>query len=117
MLRNVDMVVSDPKKNQFISLLFLVQQDMGELPSSQPKGPEQQCFVSALQDKRVVPIKGNVVARGQNVQDRPEGCILCNSTVSKIQEEWQIPAERPSIRVLLPLLQAFSSSQLQSLQS
>ena len=81
-----------------------------ELLSSQPKGPEQKYSVSALQDERVVPIKGNVVIRGQNVQDRPEGCILCNPPVSEIQKVCQIPVERPSIRVLLPLLRAFSSS-------
>ena len=48
----------------------------GESPSSQPKGPEQKYSVSARQDGRVVPIKGNVVTWGQNVQDRPEGCLL-----------------------------------------
>ena len=82
----------------------------GESPSSQPKGPEQKYSVSTFQDGRVVPIKGNVVTRGQNVQDRPEGCILCNPPVSEIQKVCQIPVERPSIRVLLPLLRAFSSS-------
>ena len=81
----------------------------GESPSSQPKGPEQKYSVSTFQDGRVVPIKGNVVTRGQNVQDRPE-CILCNPPVSEIQKVCQIPVERPSIRVLLPLLRAFSSS-------
>ena len=81
----------------------------GESPSSQRKGPEQQYSVSALQDGRVIPIKGNVITRGQNVQDRPEGCILCNTLVSKTQEVCQIPVERPSIRVLLPLIRAFSS--------
>ena len=49
-----------------------------ELLSSQPKGPEQKYSVSALQDERVVPIKGNVVTKKQNLQDRPEGCILFN---------------------------------------
>ena len=34
-----------------------------ELLSSQPKGPEQNYSVSALQDERVVPIKGNVVTK------------------------------------------------------
>ena len=81
----------------------------GELPSSQPQGPEQQYSLAALQDGRIVPIKGNVVTRGQNVQDRPEGCILCNPPVSEVQEVCPIPVERPSIRVLLPLFWAFSS--------
>ena len=81
-----------------------------ESPSSQPKGPEQQYSVSAIQDQSVAPIKGNVVNRGQNVQDRPEGCILFNPLVSETQEVCQIPVENPSIRVLLPLLRAFSSS-------
>ena len=44
------------------------------------------------------------------MQDRREGCILCNPPVSEIQKVCQIPVERPSIRVLLPLLRAFSSS-------
>ena len=44
------------------------------------------------------------------MQDRPEGCILCNLLVSENQEVFQIPVERPSIRVLLPLPRAFSSS-------
>ena len=44
------------------------------------------------------------------MQDRPEGWILCNPPVNKIQEVCQIPVERPSIRFLLPLLRAFSSS-------
>ena len=83
---------------------------MGESPSSQPKGPEQKYSVSTLQDGRAVPIKGNVVTRGQNVRDRPEGCILCNPPVSEIQKVCQILVERPSARVLLPLLWAFSSS-------
>ena len=83
---------------------------MVELPISQPKGPKQKYSVSTFQDGRVVPIKGNVVTRGQNVQDRPEGCILCNPPVSEIQDVCQIPVGRPSIRVLLPLLWAFSSS-------
>ena len=83
---------------------------MVELPISQPKGPKQKYSVSTFQDGRVVPIKGNVVTRGKNVQDRPEGCILCNPPVSEIQKVCQIPVERPSIRVLLPLLRAFSSS-------
>ena len=44
------------------------------------------------------------------MQDRPEGWILCNPPVNKIQEVCQIPVERPSIRFLLPLLRASSSS-------
>ena len=43
---------------------------MVESPSSQPKGPEQQYYVSALQYGRVVLIKENVATRGQNVQKR-----------------------------------------------
>ena len=35
---------------------------------------------------------------------------FCNFPVSEIQEICQIPLERPSIRVLLPLLRPFSSS-------
>ena len=81
-----------------------------ESPSNQPKGPEQQYSISALQDGRVVLIKRNVVTRGQNVQDRPEGCILCNPPVSQVQKVCQIPVERLSIQVFLPLLRAFSSS-------
>ena len=84
--------------------------DGGKSPSSQPKGPEQKYSISTFQDGRVVPIKGNVVTRGQNVQDRPEGCILCNVPVSEIQKVCQIPVERSSIQVLLPFLQAFSTS-------
>ena len=83
---------------------------MRGIASSQPKGLEQQYSISALQDGRVASIKGNVVTRGQNVQDRPEGCIISNPPVSEIQKVCQIPVERPSIRVLLPLLRAFSSS-------
>ena len=90
--------------------VFCEKERWRESPSSQPKGPEQIYSVSAIQDGRVVPIKGNVVTRGQNVQDRPEGCILCNPPVSEIQDVCQIPVGRPSIRVLLPLLWAFSSS-------
>ena len=95
-----------------ISQLFVSceKERWGYSSSSQPKGSEQDYSVSALQDGRVVPIKGNVVTRGKNVQDRPEGCILCNPPVSEIQKVCQIPVERPSIRVLLPLLRAFSSS-------
>ena len=81
----------------------------GESPNSQPKRPEQKYSVSALQDGRVVPIKGNVVTSGENVQDRPERCILCNLPAREIQEVSHIPVERPSIRVFLPLLQAFFS--------
>ena len=66
-----------------------------ESPISQPKGPKQQYSVSALQDGRDVPIKGNVATRGENVQNIPEGCILCNPPVTEIQEI--------SVRVLLPL--------------
>ena len=84
--------------------------DRGESPSSQPKAPEQKYSISTFQDGRVVPIKGNVVTRGQNVQDRPEGCILCNVPVSEIQKVCQIPVERSSIQVLLPFLRAFSTS-------
>ena len=29
-------------------------------------------------------VKGNVVTRGQNLLDRPEGSILCNSPFSEI---------------------------------
>ena len=70
---------------------------MVELPISQPKGPKQKYSVSTFQDGRVVPIKGNVVTRGKNVQDRPEGCIICNPPLSEIQKVCQIPVERPSI--------------------
>ena len=92
-----------------ISKLFVSfeKERWGESPSSQPKEPEQKYSVSALQGGRVVPIKRNVVTRGPNVQDRPQGCILRNPR--KILEVRQIPVERP-IRVLLPLLRAFSSS-------
>ena len=86
---------------------------LGESLSSQPKGPEQQYSVSAPQDGRIAPIKGNVVTGGQNLQNIPEGCILCNPPVSEIQEvcdSRKIPAERPSIRALLPLLRTFSRS-------
>ena len=44
------------------------------------------------------------------MEDRPEECTLCNSPVSEIQEVFQIPVERPSIRVLFPLIWTFSSS-------
>ena len=44
------------------------------------------------------------------MQDRPEGYILCNPPVSEIQTVCQIPVEKSSVRVLLPLLRAFSSS-------
>ena len=70
--------------------------EMGESPSIQPKGPEQQYSILALQDGMVVPIKGNLFTRGQNVKDGPGGCILCNSLVSEIQEVCQISVERPS---------------------
>ena len=84
MLRKGAIEVSDPKKDQFLSSLFLVKKkDGSESPSSQPKGPEQKYSVSTLQDGRVVPIKGNIVTRGQNVQNRPEGCTLCNPPVSE----------------------------------
>ena len=43
------------------------------------------------------------------MQDRPEGCLLCDFPVSEIQEVCQIPVERPSIRILLTLLRAFCS--------
>ena len=43
---------------------------MEELPCSQPKGPEQQYSVSALQYGRVGLIKENVAFRGQNVQEK-----------------------------------------------
>ena len=94
-----------------ISQLFVSceKERWGKLPSSQPKGPEQKYSVSTFQDGRVVPIKGNVVTRGQNVQDRPDGRILCNLPVSEIHKVCQIPVERPSIRVFLPLLRDFSS--------
>ena len=41
------------------------------------------------------------------MQDRPEGSILYYPPVSETQEVSHIPVERPSIQVLLPLLQAF----------
>ena len=99
-----------PKEEQCLSSLFLVKKRQEEQRSSQPQGPEQKYHVSALQDGRVVPIKRNVVTRGHNMQDRPEGCILCNPLVSEIQEVFKIPVERPSIRVLFPLFWAFFSS-------
>ena len=74
---------------------------MGELLSSQPKGPEQKYSVSALQDERVVPIKGNVVTKKQNLRDRPEGCIFFNLPVIEVQEVCQFAVAKPSIQVLL----------------
>ena len=51
MLKKSAIVVSDPKEDQFLSSLFLVKKKVGaESPSSQPKGPEQQYSLSALQD-------------------------------------------------------------------
>ena len=44
------------------------------------------------------------------MQDRPKGCLLCNRTVSEVQEVCQTPVESSSIRVLLPLPRDFSSS-------
>ena len=57
-----------------ISQLFVSceKERWGCLSSSQPKGPEQDYSVSELQDGRVVLMKGNVVTRGKNVQDRHE---------------------------------------------
>ena len=78
-----------------------------ELLRSQRKGPEQQYSISALQDEKVDPIKGNFITRDQNVQDRPERCIICNPSVSEIQEVYQIPVEKFSMRFLLPLLWLF----------
>ena len=46
----------------------------------------------------------------QNVQDRPEGYIICNPSVTEIQKLCQIPVERSPVQVLLPLLRALSSS-------
>ena len=74
---------------------------------SQRKGPEKQYSISALQDEKVDPIKGNFITRDQNVQDRPEKCIICNPSVSEIQEVYQIPVEKFSMRFLLPLLWLF----------
>ena len=111
MLRKGAIVVSDSQRVPVSQLFVSCEKERwGESPISQPKGPEQKYSVSTLQDGRVVPIKGNVVTRGQNVQDRPEGCILCNPPVSEIQKICQILVERPSARVLLLLLRAFSSS-------
>ena len=107
MLRKGAITFSDPKEDQFLSSVSFEKERWGESPSSQPKEPEQKYSVSALQGGRVVPIKRNVVTRGPNVQDRPQGCILRNPR--KILEVRQIPVERP-IRVLLPLLRAFPSS-------
>ena len=56
----------------------------GKPTSSQPKGSKLQYSVSALQDGRAVPIKGNVVTWGQNVRDRSERCLLCNATISEV---------------------------------
>ena len=78
-----------------------------ELLRSQRKGPEQQYSISALQDEKVDPIKGNFITRDQNVQDRPERCIICNPSVSEVQEVYQIPVEKFSMRFLLPLLWLF----------
>ena len=58
---------SNPRRTYFSDLCFLRTRKMGGIPSSQPKVLEQKCSVSALQDRRVAPIKGNVVTRGQNV--------------------------------------------------
>ena len=65
---------------------------------------------SNIQDEKIDPIKGNFITRDQNVQDRLERCIICNPSVSEIQEVYQIPVEKFSIRFLLPLLWALSSS-------
>ena len=49
MLRKFAIVVSYPKEDEFVSLLFLVKKKDGEgLTSSQPKGPEQQYSILAL---------------------------------------------------------------------
>ena len=59
---------------------------MVESPSSQPKGPEQQYYVSALQYGRVVLIKENVATRRQNMQERErerESRILRNTLTVK----------------------------------
>ena len=82
-----------------------------ESPSSQPKQSEQHYSVSAIQDERGVPIKVNVVTKGQNVQDRPEGRILCKSPFGEIEEVHQVPVERSSIKVLLSLPRPFFRSQ------
>lgn len=61
---------------------------MVESPSSQPKGPEQQYYVSALQYGRVVLIKENVATRGQNMQERERERVPHTSQFpySEIQE-------------------------------
>ena len=114
MLRKGAIVVSDPKEDKFLSYLFLLEKKDGggggggggggESPSSQPKRPEQKYSVSAFQDGRVVPIKGNVATRIDLIDLKDAYFAISLSVKSRI------PVEKPSIRVLLPLLRAFSSS-------
>ena len=79
---------------------------MVESPSSQPKGPEQQYYVSALQYGRVVLIKENVATRGQNVQERErESRILLNSLTVKFRKYVRFQWKGPLYETALGFLQ------------
>ena len=83
---------------------------MVESPSSQPKGPEQQYYVSALQYGRVVLIKENVATRRQNMQERErerESRILRNTLTVKFGKYVRFQWKGPLYEIALGFLQFF----------
>ena len=97
MLRKGAIAVSDPKESQFLSSLFLVKlKDGGNHPVVKLKYLNRNIPYQHFKMEGLFLLKEMLLPRDKMVQDRPEGCILCNPSLSEIQEGSQIPVERSS---------------------
>ena len=82
MLMKGAIIVFDPKKDQFLSSLFLAKKkDGGNRPVDNLKDLNSNIPYQHFKMEGLFLLKERLLPGGQNVQDRLEGCILCNSPV------------------------------------
>ena len=113
MLMKGAIIVFDPKQNQFLSSLFLAKKkDGGNRPVDNLKDLNSNIPYQHFKMEGLFLLKEMLLPGGKMCKiDLKDGYFAIPlSPVSEIQDVCQIPVEKPSVQVLLPLLQTFSCS-------
>ena len=100
MLRKGAPSKAEPVGDQFPSSIFLVKKnDKGYRPVINLKVLNRNILYTP-QNGRFVSFKRNAVARGSDVQNRPEGCIFLNPFSKEISEICQISVDALVVQIL-----------------
>ena len=113
MLMKGAIIVFDPKKDKFLSSLFLAKKkDGGNRPVDNLKDLNSNIPYQHFKMEGLFLLKERLLPGGKmcKIDLKDAYFAIPLSPVCEIQDVCQIPVERPSIQVLLPLLRTFSCS-------